>query len=72
LAQVENAPCVEAPAAHMPLSERGDLSDILSLLLIAASGLYIFLRWRRSPMAYKAVIAVSIASFVSGSIWVLG
>jgi len=40
----------------------------LALALIAGSGLYIFLRWRRSPKAYKAMIAVSIASFVSGSI----
>jgi hypothetical protein len=40
----------------------------LAFTLIAGSGLYIFLRWRRSPKAYKAMIAVSITSFVSGSI----
>jgi hypothetical protein len=40
----------------------------LALALIGIVGLYIFLRWRRSPKAYKAMIAVSIASFVSGSI----
>jgi hypothetical protein len=40
----------------------------LALAAIAGSGLYIFLRWRRSPKAYKAMIAISIVSFVSGSI----
>jgi multidrug resistance efflux pump len=40
----------------------------LAFALIGAAGLYIFLRWRRSPKAYKAMIAVSVASFVSGSI----
>jgi hypothetical protein len=40
----------------------------LAFALIGGAGLYIFLRWRRSPKAYKAMIAISIASFVSGSI----
>jgi hypothetical protein len=40
----------------------------LALALIAGAGLYIFLRWRRSPKAYKAMIAIAVASFVSGSI----
>ena len=40
----------------------------LALALIAGSGLYIFLRCHRSPKAYKAMIVVSVASFVSGSI----
>jgi hypothetical protein len=40
----------------------------LALALIVGSSLYVFLRWRRSPKVYKAMIAISIASFVSGSI----
>jgi hypothetical protein len=40
----------------------------LTFALIGTAGLYIFLRWRRSPKAYKAMIGVSITFFVSGSI----
>jgi hypothetical protein len=40
----------------------------LAFALIGVAGLYIFLRWRRSPKAYKAMIAVSIASFISGTV----
>jgi hypothetical protein len=40
----------------------------LAFALIGGTSLYILLRWRRSPKAYKAMLAVSIASFVSGSI----
>ena len=45
----------------------------MAFALIGVAGLYIFLRWRRSPKAYKAMIAVSIASFISGTalgVWV--
>jgi hypothetical protein len=40
---------------------------LISLVLIVGAGLYMFLRWRHSPKAYKAMIGVSITSWVAGS-----
>jgi len=41
---------------------------ISALALVAGTGLYIFVRWRRSPVAYRAMSGVAIVSVVSGSI----
>ena len=40
----------------------------VALALIAGTAGYIVLRWRRSPRAFKAMIAVSSASFAAGAI----
>jgi endonuclease YncB( thermonuclease family) len=46
----------------------------IALALIAGGALYIRLRWRRSPQAYRAMIALAACYFVAGSIagaWIL-
>ena len=46
----------------------------IAFVLIASGGLYIRLRWGRSPQAYRAMIAVAACYFVAGSItgvWIL-
>ena len=50
------------------------LTLILAALLIAAGGLYIRLRWRRSPRAYRAMLALAVCYFVAGALggaWVM-
>lgn len=42
--------------------------SLFAFVLIVATGLYMFLRWRHSPKAFKAMTAVSITSLVAGSI----
>jgi hypothetical protein len=47
---------------------------VIAAALIAGGGLYIRLRWRRSPQAYRAMVALAVCYFVAGSIlgaWVL-
>ncbi len=47
---------------------------LVALALVLAGGLYIRLRWRRSPQAYRAMIALAACYFVAGSItgaWIL-
>ncbi len=41
---------------------------LTALVLIAGSGLYVRLRWRRSPQAYHAMIALAVCYFVAGSL----
>jgi len=46
----------------------------LGLSLIAIGALYIRLRWRKSPVAYRAMIGLSLAYFIAGALlgsWVL-
>jgi hypothetical protein len=52
----------------------GELAVIAAVALIAGGALYIRLRWRRSPQAYRAMLAIAACYFVAGSIvsvWVL-
>src|SRR5271169_6125074 len=47
---------------------------LVALALIVAGALYIRLRWRRSPRAYRAMIALAVCYFVAGSVtgaWIL-
>jgi len=47
---------------------------VTAATLIAGGGLYIRARWRRSPQAYRAMVALAVCYFVAGSIlgaWVL-
>jgi hypothetical protein len=49
-------------------------SVALAFVLILGGALYIHVRWRRSPHAYRAMIAVAVCFFVAGSIvgvWVV-
>ena len=49
-------------------------SALVALALVLAGALYIRLRWRRSPQAYRAMIALAACCFVAGSItgaWIL-
>jgi hypothetical protein len=41
---------------------------VLALALVIAGGLYIHLRWRRSPRAYRAIIALVVGYFVAGAL----
>ncbi len=46
----------------------------IAFALISSGGLYVRLHWRRSPQAYRAMIALAACYFVAGSIvgaWVL-
>ena len=46
----------------------------IALALIASGLLYIHLRWRRSPQAYRAMVALAACYFVAGSLtgaWIL-
>lgn len=44
------------------------LTLILAALLIAAGGLYVRLRWHRSPRAYRAMFALAACYFAAGSL----
>ncbi len=47
---------------------------LIALALIVSGALYIRLRWRRSPQAYRAMIALAACYFVAGSLtgaWIL-
>ncbi len=49
-------------------------SALVALALVLAGAFYIHLRWRRSPQAYRAMIALGVCYFVAGSItggWIL-
>ena len=49
-------------------------TGLVALALVLAGGLYIRLHWRRSPQAYRAMIALAACHFVAGSItgaWIL-
>ncbi len=49
-------------------------TGLVALALALAGGLYIRLHWRRSPQAYRAMIALAACYFVAGSItgaWIL-
>lgn len=41
---------------------------IIAVALIVAGALYIHLRWRRSPRAYRAMIALSVGYFLAGAL----
>ena len=41
---------------------------LIALTLIGGGALYIRSRWRRSPQAYRAMIALAACYFVAGSI----
>lgn len=41
---------------------------VIAAALIAAGALYIRLRWRRSPQAYRAMIANAVCYFAAGAI----
>jgi hypothetical protein len=46
----------------------------IALLLLAAGALYIRLRWRRAPQAYRAMIVLALGYFIAGALaatWVL-
>jgi hypothetical protein len=43
-------------------------SIIFALALASAGALYIRFRWRRSPQAYRAMIALAVCYFVAGSL----
>ena len=43
-------------------------SVLVALALLLPGALYIRLRWRRAPQAYRAMIAVAACFFVAGSI----
>jgi hypothetical protein len=48
--------------------------DLVTVALVLGGALYIRLRWRRSPQAYRAMIVLAACYFVTGSIlgaWVL-
>jgi len=52
----------------------GSTSALVALALVLAGALYIRLRWRRSPQAYRAMIALGVCYFVAGLItgaWIL-
>lgn len=42
------------------------LAVFVTLALIVGGTLYIRLRWRRSPQAYRVMIAVAVCYFVAG------
>jgi hypothetical protein len=44
------------------------LAALVAAVLIAGSTLYIRLRWRRSPQAYRAMLVIAVCYFVAGSI----
>ncbi len=47
---------------------------ILAFALVVAGALYIRLRWRRSPHAYRAMIALAVGYFIAGALadgWIL-
>lgn len=44
------------------------LPVVIALALVLAGALYIRLRWRRSPRAYRAMIALSAGYFVAGAL----
>jgi endonuclease YncB( thermonuclease family) len=49
-------------------------SALVALALVLAGALYIRLRWRRSPHAYRAMIALAACYFIAGSVlgaWIL-
>jgi hypothetical protein len=51
-----------------------ELAIVLAVALVASGALYIRLRWRRSPQAYRAMLVIAACYFVAGSIigaWVL-
>jgi hypothetical protein len=46
----------------------------IALLLVTAGGLYIRLRWRRAPQAYRAMITLALGYFIAGALaatWVM-
>jgi hypothetical protein len=46
----------------------------IALLLVIAGALYIHLRWRRAPQAYRAMIVLGLGYFMAGALvatWVL-
>jgi hypothetical protein len=46
----------------------------IALLLVTAGALYIRLRWRRAPQAYRAMIAPALGYFIASALaaaWVL-
>jgi hypothetical protein len=52
----------------------GELAIVATVALAAGGALYIRLRWRRSPQAYRAMLVVAACYFVAGSLmgaWVL-
>jgi hypothetical protein len=52
----------------------GELLIIAAVALIAGGALYMRLRWRRAPQAYRAMLVIAACYFVAGSLvgaWVL-
>jgi hypothetical protein len=52
----------------------GELAIIAAVTLVAGGALYIRLRWRRSPQAYRAMLVIAACYFAAGSLmgaWVL-
>jgi endonuclease YncB( thermonuclease family) len=46
----------------------GRLAAVLAAVIVAAAGLYVRLRWYRSPRAYRAMIALAICYFGAGAL----
>jgi hypothetical protein len=44
------------------------LSVLVALMLVAASGLYVHFRWKRSPQARRAMVGLAVIYFLSGTI----
>ena len=44
------------------------LFALLAVVLIGAGALYIWLRWRRAPQAYRAMIALAVCYFAAGAV----
>jgi hypothetical protein len=52
----------------------GGLLVFIAFLLMIAGALYIRLRWRRAPQAYRAMIALALGYFIAGAVagaWVV-
>jgi hypothetical protein len=52
----------------------GEWAAFMAAALVAGGALYMRLRWRRSPQAYRAMIALAVCYFEAGSLvsaWVM-
>lgn len=51
-----------------------NLSILTAVVLVAAGGLYVHFRWKRSPQAWRAMTGVAVCYFLAGSItgaWIM-